>query len=159
MIITCFKNIKPQDKSTPTSVQPPNTAIDSQYLILQANTFIATQNNSTIRYDFVRYFDSDKTTMGFSIFWNLLHYLSKQKTSMNKFLLLTTIILLSILGFSCQDSTITENINQTIVNLKRNSKGLDENMEAAKHNILLKGYFKNKKKAADKKKLEAEQKK
>ena len=79
MIITCFKNMKPQDKSTPTSVQPPNTAIDSQYLILQANTFIATQNNSTIRYDFVRYFDSDKTTMGFSIFWNLLHYLSKQK--------------------------------------------------------------------------------
>lgn len=63
------------------------------------------------------------------------------------------------LGRLIQDSTIAENINQTIVNLKRSSKGLDENMEAAKHNILLKGYFKNKKKAADKKKLEAEQKK
>ena len=102
------KKIKSQDKSTPTSVQPPNTAIDTQHLTLQANTLIATQNNSTIRYDFVRYFDSDKTTMGFSIFWNPLHYLSKQKTSMNKFLLLTTIVLLSILGFSCQDSTITD---------------------------------------------------
>jgi phospholipid/cholesterol/gamma-HCH transport system substrate-binding protein len=32
-------------------------------------------------------------------------------------------------------------------NLKTSSKGLDENMEAAKHNFLLKGYF-NKKAAA-----------
>lgn len=40
---------------------------------------ITTQKHSTIRYDFVRYFDSDKTTMHFSIFWNLPHYLSKQK--------------------------------------------------------------------------------
>jgi len=76
--------------------------------ITTKDTLFATQNHSTIRYDFVRYFDSDKTTMDFSIFWNLRHYLSKQKTSMNKLLLLTTIVLLSILGFSCQDSTITE---------------------------------------------------
>jgi len=54
-----------------------------------------------------------------------------------------------------QDSTIAENLNQTIVNLKKSSRGLDENMTAAKSNFLLKGYFKNKKKAAQKKKDDA----
>jgi phospholipid/cholesterol/gamma-HCH transport system substrate-binding protein len=62
------------------------------------------------------------------------------------------------LGRLIQDSTIAENINQTIVNLKKSSKGLDENMEAAKHNFLLKGYFNKKEKAAVKLK-EKEQKK
>ena len=61
------------------------------------------------------------------------------------------------LGRLIQDSTIAENINQTIVNLKKSSKGLDENMEAAKHNFLLKGYFNKKEKAGIKSK-EAEQK-
>lgn len=59
------------------------------------------------------------------------------------------------LGRLIQDSTIAENLNQTIVNLKKSSKGLDENMTAVKHNFLLKGYFNKKakkeaaKKAAD----------
>lgn len=44
------------------------------------------------------------------------------------------------------DSTVAENIDQTIINLKKSTQGLDENMEAAKHNILLRGYFKNKEK-------------
>jgi phospholipid/cholesterol/gamma-HCH transport system substrate-binding protein len=48
------------------------------------------------------------------------------------------------LGRLIQDSTIAENINQTIVNLKKSSKGLDENMNAAKENFLLKGYFRRK---------------
>jgi phospholipid/cholesterol/gamma-HCH transport system substrate-binding protein len=56
------------------------------------------------------------------------------------------------LGRLIQDSTIAENINQTIVNLKKSSKGLDENMNAAKENFLLKGYFKRKSKEAQKKK-------
>lgn len=57
------------------------------------------------------------------------------------------------LGRLIQDSTIAENLNQTIVNLKKSSKGLDENMTAVKHNFLLKGYFNKKaKEAADKKK-------
>ncbi len=56
------------------------------------------------------------------------------------------------LGKLIQDSTIAENLNQTMNNLKKSTKGLDENMEAAKHNILLKGYFKNKAKEAEKKK-------
>ena len=44
------------------------------------------------------------------------------------------------------DSTIADNITQTIINLRKSSKGLDENMEAAKHNVLLRGYYKNKEK-------------
>jgi phospholipid/cholesterol/gamma-HCH transport system substrate-binding protein len=63
------------------------------------------------------------------------------------------------LGRLIQDSTIAENFNQTMVNLKRSSKGLNENMEAAKHNFLLKGYFNKKAKEAEKLKKEAEDKK
>ena len=62
------------------------------------------------------------------------------------------------LGRLIQDSTIAENINQTIVNLKKSSKGLDENMEAAKHNFLLRGFFKKKAKAAEEKKKAIEEK-
>jgi phospholipid/cholesterol/gamma-HCH transport system substrate-binding protein len=63
------------------------------------------------------------------------------------------------LGRLIQDSTIAQNISQTIVNLKKSTKGLDENMEAAKHNFLLKGYFKNKEKAKQKKIDDAESQK
>ena len=55
------------------------------------------------------------------------------------------------LGRLIQDTTIAENLNQTIVNLKTSSKGLGENMEAAKHNFLFRGYFKKKEKAAEQK--------
>ena len=55
------------------------------------------------------------------------------------------------LGRLIQDTTIARNLNQTIVNLKKSSKGLDQNMEAAKHNFLLKGYFNKKARAAGKK--------
>ncbi|MBL0048216.1 MAG: MCE family protein [Bacteroidetes bacterium] len=58
------------------------------------------------------------------------------------------------LGKLIQDSTIAENLNQTMNNLKKSTKGLDENMQAAKHNILFKGYFKNKAKDENKKKQE-----
>ncbi|MFZ4398931.1 MAG: MlaD family protein [Bacteroidales bacterium] len=63
------------------------------------------------------------------------------------------------LGRLIQDTNIAENINQTIVNLKRSSKGLDENMEAVKHNFFLRGFFNKKAKAAEKKKEAAEEKK
>ena len=55
------------------------------------------------------------------------------------------------LGRLIQDTTIAQNLNQTIVNIKKSSKGLDENMEAAKHNFLFRGYFKKKEKAAEQK--------
>lgn len=58
------------------------------------------------------------------------------------------------LGRLIQDTTISENINQTIINLKKSTKGLDENMKAAKSNFLFKGYFKKKEKEAEKNKSE-----
>ena len=61
------------------------------------------------------------------------------------------------LGRLIQDETIAENLNQTIKNLKRSSRGLDENMTAAKHNFFFKGYFDNKAKKAAEKKKKAEE--
>lgn len=62
------------------------------------------------------------------------------------------------LGRLIQDTTIAQNLDQTIVNLKKSSKGLDENMNAAKHNILLRGYFNKKARVAEKKKEAAQEK-
>jgi phospholipid/cholesterol/gamma-HCH transport system substrate-binding protein len=58
------------------------------------------------------------------------------------------------LGRLIQDSTIARNIDQTIINLKKSSKGLDENMEAVKHNFLLKGFFNKKAREAERKAAE-----
>jgi phospholipid/cholesterol/gamma-HCH transport system substrate-binding protein len=63
------------------------------------------------------------------------------------------------LGRLIQDSTMGENISQTIVSLRKSSKGLNENMNAAKDNFLLKGYFNKKKKAVEKVKDDAIEKK
>ncbi len=68
------------------------------------------------------------------------------------------------LGRLIQDTTIAENINKTIINLKQSSKGLDQNMEAAKSNFLLRGFFKKKarekaKATEDANKLKEEKKK
>ena len=60
------------------------------------------------------------------------------------------------LGRLIQDTTIAENINKTIINLKSTSKGLDQNMEAAKSNFLLRGFFKKKEREAAKKAKEKE---
>lgn len=60
------------------------------------------------------------------------------------------------IGRLIQDSAIADNLSATMLNLKKSTKGLDENMEAAKHNFLLKGYFTKKAKADAKKKLDAE---
>jgi phospholipid/cholesterol/gamma-HCH transport system substrate-binding protein len=63
------------------------------------------------------------------------------------------------LGRFIQDSTIAENINQTILNLRKSSKGLDENMNAAKENFLFRGYYRRKEKAAEKIKNDSVEKK
>lgn len=62
------------------------------------------------------------------------------------------------LGRLINDEGIAKNIDQTIVNLKSSTKGLNENMEAAKSNFLLRGFYKKKEKAAAKKKKEDEKK-
>jgi len=59
------------------------------------------------------------------------------------------------LGKLIADTTIAENIDKTILNLRKSSKGLNENMEAAKDNILLKGYFNKKIRAAEKTKKDS----
>ena len=58
------------------------------------------------------------------------------------------------LGRLIQDSTIAKNFDLTMENLKKSTKGLDENMKAAQHNFLLRGYFNKKEKEAEKKKEE-----
>ncbi len=55
------------------------------------------------------------------------------------------------IGRLIQDTTIAENLDKTITNLKKGTKGLEENMEAAKHNFLFRGYFKKKAREAKKK--------
>jgi phospholipid/cholesterol/gamma-HCH transport system substrate-binding protein len=59
-----------------------------------------------------------------------------------------------------RDSTIADNVDYAIRYLKRSSRGLDENIEAAKHNIFFRGYFrnKNKKKEAEENKTNTKSK-
>jgi phospholipid/cholesterol/gamma-HCH transport system substrate-binding protein len=62
------------------------------------------------------------------------------------------------LGRLIMDSTIAHNVDQTMENLEKSTKGLNENMNAAKDNFLLRGYYKKKLKAAEKAKKEATEK-
>ena len=55
------------------------------------------------------------------------------------------------IGKIFMDSAFAKNVDQTIVNAKNATGGLNQNMEAAKHNFLLRGYFKKKEKEAEKK--------
>ncbi|MEO6733805.1 MAG: MlaD family protein [Ferruginibacter sp.] len=52
------------------------------------------------------------------------------------------------------DEKFGKTLDSTMSNLQAGTKGLSENMEAAKHNFLLKGFFKKKKKAEEKKAAE-----
>lgn len=64
------------------------------------------------------------------------------------------------LGKLIGDTSIAQNLDKTILNLRKSSKGLNENMEAAQENILLRGFFNRKQRAAEKtKKVEEEKKK
>lgn len=64
-----------------------------------------------------------------------------------------------ILSRLIQDSSMAVNLDATMLNLRKSSKGLDENMEAAKHNFLFKGYFNKLEKDKAKKLKDAEEKK
>ncbi len=56
------------------------------------------------------------------------------------------------------DEKFGSKLDATMNNLQASSKGLSENMEAAKHNFLLRGFFKKKEKEEAKKKEEAAKK-
>ncbi|NHN26899.1 MCE family protein [Flavobacterium jejuense] len=66
------------------------------------------------------------------------------------------------LGKLMNDESMAEDLEKTMENLRKSSKGLNENMEAAKHNFLLRGYFRKKerekKRALEKAQEEAEEK-
>jgi len=62
------------------------------------------------------------------------------------------------LGKLIQDTTMADDFKKTMENLESSTKGLDENMEAAKSNFLLKGYFNKKAKEAEKKKADLKKK-
>ncbi len=55
------------------------------------------------------------------------------------------------IGTVLMDTTFVNNLNATMKNVKSGTKNFDENMEALKHNILLRNYFKKKEKEAKKK--------
>jgi len=40
-----------------------------------------------------------------------------------------------------QDTTMSGNFNQTLINLEQSSRGLNENMEALRHSIFFRRYF------------------
>ena len=62
-----------------------------------------------------------------------------------------------ILSRLIQDSSMAVNLDATMLNLRKSSKGLNENMEAAKHNFLFKGYFNKLEKGKQKKSKAAEE--
>ena len=60
------------------------------------------------------------------------------------------------LGKLLRDTTLSRNISSTMKNLRSGSRKLDENMEAAQHNFLLRGFFKKKEREKKKKEEEAQ---
>ncbi len=50
------------------------------------------------------------------------------------------------IGTILMDTTFVHNLNKSIENIKNGSEGFDQNMEALKHNILLRNYFKKQEK-------------
>ncbi|MFW6257726.1 MAG: MlaD family protein, partial [Prolixibacteraceae bacterium] len=60
------------------------------------------------------------------------------------------------IGMLLKDTSIVNNIDETIINLKESSIGLNENMEALKHNFLFRGYYRRQAKEEEKKKIEVQ---
>lgn len=60
------------------------------------------------------------------------------------------------IGMLLKDTSIVNNIDETIVNLKESSIGLNENMEALKHNFLFRGYYRRQAKEEEKMRMETD---
>lgn len=54
------------------------------------------------------------------------------------------------IGTVINDTIFVNNLNKSIKNIEKGTKGFDEVMEAAKHNFLLRGYFKKQEKLKEK---------
>lgn len=54
-------------------------------------------------------------------------------------------------GKLINDDKMAKSLDRTMTNLEKSTKGLEQNMEAAKDNFLLRGYFRKQEKAAAKK--------
>lgn len=54
------------------------------------------------------------------------------------------------LGRLIRDTTIADNLSRTMQNIESSSQGLDQNMEAAKDNFLLRGHYRRKEREAQK---------
>jgi phospholipid/cholesterol/gamma-HCH transport system substrate-binding protein len=54
------------------------------------------------------------------------------------------------IGTVLNDTSFVNNLNKSIKNIEKGSKGFDEVMESAKHNFLLRGYFKKQEKLKQK---------
>jgi phospholipid/cholesterol/gamma-HCH transport system substrate-binding protein len=55
-------------------------------------------------------------------------------------------------GTILSDTAFTNNLNKSMINIKNGSQGFNDNMEALKHNFLLRNYFKKQEKEKGKKK-------
>jgi phospholipid/cholesterol/gamma-HCH transport system substrate-binding protein len=63
------------------------------------------------------------------------------------------------IGKLFMDTVFAQNIDRTIVNMKEGAGGFKQNMDAASHNILLRGYLKDKEKDKEEKNKDKELKK
>ena len=55
------------------------------------------------------------------------------------------------IGKLFMDTSFAKNIDQAVINIRQGTGGFKQNMDAAGHNVLLRGYFKNKKAKAESK--------
>jgi len=62
------------------------------------------------------------------------------------------------IGKLINDTTTSMNIDQTIINLKETTHSLNENLEALKHSILFRRYFRKKAEQAEEQRLQSESK-
>jgi phospholipid/cholesterol/gamma-HCH transport system substrate-binding protein len=63
------------------------------------------------------------------------------------------------IGKLFMDTVMAQNVDDAMLNIKQGTGGFKQNMDAASHSILLRGYLKKKEKAKEKKKEEKEKEK
>lgn len=56
------------------------------------------------------------------------------------------------IGKLIMDSTTAKNVDEALINIKKGAGGFKQNMDAAGHNVLLRGFFKKKEKEKEKEK-------